>query len=274
MKKILIVISLLLLITPLPDVEARMDLDLDSNRVKNHLIYFRYEVKTGDTLWKISKKFNINLSLLLSFNPSLSDKDIIVVGQKLNIPDDNVIIHKIKPGETIWSIAQGYNISSYELTKANNIEHPNLIQIGDSLIIPISQSKSYSTSGSINQERSFIWPTRYKRITSPFGSRWGRMHKGIDIAAPKGSVVRAAKSGVVTQSRYLSGYGKAIYIDHGNGVSTRYAHNSRLLVRVGERVYQGQVIAYSGSTGRSTGPHLHFEIRIRDRAINPLTYLD
>jgi len=281
MKKIIVVISLLLLIAPLPDVEARMNLDSNFNRVNNHLALFKYEVEVGDTLWKISKKFSVDLSLLMNFNPNLANKNIIVVGQKLNIPRGNVIIHKIKSGETLWSIAQRYNVSSYELVKINNIAHSNLIQVGEALIIPINNSdgdssrkKYYSKTNINNQNSTFIWPTKYRRITSPFGRRWGRIHKGIDIAAPKGSLVRAARSGVVTQSRYLSGYGKAIYIDHGNGISTRYAHNSRLLVRAGDKVYQGQIIAYSGSTGRSTGPHLHFEIRIKDRAINPLSYLD
>jgi len=283
MKKILIVISLFLLIAPLPDVEARTNLDLNSDRVNKQLTFFRYKVKVGDTLWKISKKFNVDLSLLLNLNPDLANKNMIVVGQKLKVPRGNVIIHRIKAGETIWSIAQAHNTSSYELVKANNLKHPNLIKVGDLLIIPIDKSRDkdysakgayYSKESSTNKTLGFIWPTKYRRITSPFGRRWGRMHKGIDIAAPRGSLVRAAKSGVVTQSRYLSGYGKAIYIDHGNGISTRYAHNSRLLVRAGEKVYQGQIIAYSGSTGRSTGPHLHFEIRIKDKAINPLTYLD
>ena len=91
---------------------------------------------------------------------------------------------------------------------------------------------------------------------------------------PVGTSVRAAASGKVTFSGTQSGYGKIIIIDHGNGVSTRYAHNSKLLVGVGDRVDAGDRIALSGNTGKSTGPHLHFEIRMNGRSVNPLNYLD
>lgn len=122
------------------------------------------------------------------------------------------------------------------------------------------------------------WPT-YGRITSRFGDRKdpirGRsdFHDGIDIANSLGTDVRAAGKGVVKFSSYKSGYGRLIVIDHGNGYKTLYAHNSKLLVNVGDKVEKGQIIAKMGSTGRSTGSHLHFEIHLNGKPINPLTIL-
>lgn len=112
-------------------------------------------------------------------------------------------------------------------------------------------------------------------VTSRFGSRWGSSHKGIDIGAPKGSAVKAIAAGTVTLSKtgYNGGYGNYIIINHGNGVETVYGHNSALYVKEGQYVSQGQSIAGVGSTGRSTGNHLHLEIRINGVAHNPQNYL-
>jgi len=112
-------------------------------------------------------------------------------------------------------------------------------------------------------------------LTSGFGKRWGKMHKGIDIAAPVGTPIVAAASGTVTKSGWNNGgYGNLIEVKHPDGTMTRYAHNSRLLVRVGQEVSQGEVIAEMGSTGHSTGSHLHFEIHPAGKAaVNPIAYL-
>lgn len=118
----------------------------------------------------------------------------------------------------------------------------------------------------------FVWPTN-GMVSSPFGPRWGRMHEGIDIAAPTGRPVRAAKAGVVITAAASGAYGNLIVVDHGGGEQTRYAHLSAFDVAKGTPVPIGQVIGRIGSTGRSTGPHLHFEIRIAGIAVDPLPYL-
>lgn len=118
----------------------------------------------------------------------------------------------------------------------------------------------------------FTWPTS-GQITSGFGPRWGRMHQGLDVGAPTGRPITAAKSGKVIVAGYSGGYGNLVVIDHGGGLSTAYAHQSRIAVGVGDPVTQGGLIGYVGSTGHSTGPHLHFEVRVNGVARDPLPYL-
>ncbi len=117
-----------------------------------------------------------------------------------------------------------------------------------------------------------IWPLRGP-VTSPFGSRWGRMHTGIDISGGTGTPIRAAKAGTVIFAGNMGGYGNCVVINHGGGFSTLYAHQSRLGTGNGASVAQGQVIGYVGSTGNSTGPHLHFETRVGGSPQNPMRYL-
>lgn len=117
-----------------------------------------------------------------------------------------------------------------------------------------------------------IWPVA-GRVTSEYGYRWGRMHQGIDIGAGTGVPIKASKAGEVIYAGTMSGYGNVVIIDHGNGFSTLYAHQSRVASSEGQSVGQGQVIGYVGSTGRSTGPHLHFETRVNGSAQNPRRYL-
>ena len=118
----------------------------------------------------------------------------------------------------------------------------------------------------------FIWPVN-GTFTSPFGYRWGRLHAGIDIAVPEGTPIRAADGGTVAIAGWTGGYGNYTCVNHGGGVSTCYGHQSRIAVSVGQSVSQGQVIGYSGNTGNSTGPHLHFEVRIGGNPVDPMGYL-
>lgn len=117
------------------------------------------------------------------------------------------------------------------------------------------------------------WPLRQGRVSSKYGWRGRRMHKGLDIAANTGTPVFAVEGGIVLRSKSVRGYGKLVELKHGDMYSSRYGHNSKLLVKAGDRIYKGQVIALVGSTGRSTGPHVHFEVRQSGVAINPIKYL-
>lgn len=117
-------------------------------------------------------------------------------------------------------------------------------------------------------------PTASGRVSSEFGPRWGTVHKGIDIALPTGTPIVASDSGVVARSYYSSSYGEVVFINHGGGIVTVYAHNSKRLVSEGQSVSKGQVIAYSGNTGDSTGPHLHFEVVVNGAKVNPRNYIN
>jgi murein DD-endopeptidase MepM/ murein hydrolase activator NlpD len=118
----------------------------------------------------------------------------------------------------------------------------------------------------------FIWPVN-GTFTSPFGMRWGRLHAGIDLAAPTGTPIRAADGGTVQIASWYGGYGNYTCIGHGGGISTCYGHQSSIGVSVGQNVSQGEVIGAVGSTGHSTGPHLHFEVRINGNPVDPMGYL-
>lgn len=120
----------------------------------------------------------------------------------------------------------------------------------------------------------FVWPISVDlRITSNLGPRWGRFHKGVDMAVMVGTPVYASKEGRVEKSRYFGGYGNVIVLEHRNNFSTKYAHNSVLLVKEGDFVEKGQLIALAGSSGRSTGAHLHFEIRCNSIPLDPMDFL-
>ena len=134
------------------------------------------------------------------------------------------------------------------------------------------QQSSASNAPVVSGSGQLSWPVSGP-VTSSFGVRWGRMHEGIDIAVGQGTPVRAAAAGTVIYAGWMEGYGNLVAIDHGNGLSTAYGHNSSLASSVGQSVSAGQVIAYSGSTGHSTGPHVHFEVRVNGAPVDPLGYL-
>lgn len=146
---------------------------------------------------------------------------------------------------------------------------------GLSSLIQSRQRASRSDGGPSDGRVSgagLIWPVSGP-VTSGYGYRWGRMHQGIDIGAGTGVPIRAAKAGEVIFAGTMSGYGNVVVIDHGGGFTTLYAHQSRIGSSEGQSVNQGQVIGYVGSTGRSTGPHLHFETRVNGSPRNPRNYL-
>jgi murein DD-endopeptidase MepM/ murein hydrolase activator NlpD len=135
-----------------------------------------------------------------------------------------------------------------------------------------AQANAGSTGTGAPSAAGFIWPVN-GAVTSGFGWRWGRMHEGIDIAAPTGTPIWAAAAGTVIHSGWLGGYGNLVVVDHGNGLATAYAHASAILVGVGQSVEQGETVSLVGSTGNSSGPHLHFEVRVNGTAVDPLLYL-
>jgi len=135
-----------------------------------------------------------------------------------------------------------------------------------------AQAGAGSTGTGAPSAVGFIWPVN-GAVVSGFGMRWGRMHEGIDISATTGTPIWAAAAGTVIHAGWLGGYGNLVVLDHGNGLATAYAHASAILVVLGQQVAQGETIALIGSTGNSSGPHLHFEVRVNGTAVDPLLYL-
>lgn len=173
--------------------------------------------------------------------------------------------HVVEKGETLYRISRIYGVSLEGIARANDIKDPSQIKVGQRIIIPY-----YSALPEI------IWPLRGK-VSSLFGPRWGRLHTGVDIAAPEGTPIKAAADGLVVSSgNNLDGYskyGKIVVLQHGDGIQTFYAHNRKNSVKAGECVKLGEEIAEVGASGNATGYHVHFEIRKNGRPIDPLEYL-
>lgn len=233
-------------------------------------------VSSGETLSGIAALYDVRVQDLIALN-ELSNPNRLVVGQELVIVPRVQRTHVVRAGDTLWDIARTYEVSVEAVTAANGVLNPRRLKIGEELIIPaVGGGDGGPVLPTIGRTTlrgpAFIWPV-HGRVTSNFGPRWGRMHYGVDIAAPTGTPVYAAAAGTVTYSDWAGTYGMLVKIDHGNGVETRYAHNSQLLVKVGDKVQQGQRIALVGTTGASTGPHLHFEVVIDGERRDPLSRL-
>jgi len=164
-------------------------------------------------------------------------------------------------------------LSASERAEAEEIDSLQASSAALTARIQAAQAQ-HSSSGpsSTPSSAGLIWPASGP-VTSPFGFRWGRMHEGIDIGATYGSAIHAAASGTVIYCGWESGYGNLTVIDHGGNLATAYGHQSSIAVTCGQQVSQGQVIGYVGSTGHSTGPHLHFEVRINGAPVDPMGYL-
>jgi murein DD-endopeptidase MepM/ murein hydrolase activator NlpD len=202
-------------------------------------------------------------------------------------PTGNSLVVTLGEGQTLWSLSRAHGVSVEAIVEANGLPDADHIRAGRRLVIPgraasvpsrvttarVGAAFTKASSAAVRIARGFLWPAR-GRLTSRFGWRRWRHHDGIDIAAPYGSPIYAARPGRVIFAGWYFAYGRAVIVDHGDGVQTLYGHASQLLVRPGETVNQGQLIARVGSSGRATGPHVHFEVRVNGRAVNPMKYMD
>ncbi|HHV34053.1 MAG TPA: M23 family metallopeptidase [Syntrophomonadaceae bacterium] len=228
-----------------------------------------YTVQPGDTLWSISRRHGVDLKELIAANGIQGD--LIKPGEVLVLSQTQARTHCVARGETLWSLARRYQVSVEQLVAVNQIQDPGSLRDGQELIIASNVEQAQPVAG--QRGRTFSWPLS-GRITSSFGPRDGGFHHGLDIAGDMGEVIQAARSGWVDSVGWLSLYGKTVILDHGNGYKTLYAHASDYLVSQGDIVEKGQGIAKVGSTGRSTGPHLHFEVRVNNKAVDPILYLE
>ena len=183
---------------------------------------------------------------------------------------------QLKPGESIKSLAKEFKVPIWKIKEANP---GRSIASGQWVYIPLKRGVLAQTQNVSSeyyfQHGKLAWPVpSSKRLSSRFGRRWGKAHEGIDIAAREGTSIVAAESGVVVYSgNDLSGYGNLTVISHAGGLFSIYAHARKNFTRKGEKVHRGQVIAQVGSTGKATGPHLHFEVRYDSKAIDPLKFV-
>jgi len=263
-----------------------------------------YEVKKGDTWSEIANEHDLTSKELLALNPGY-DINKLQIGEVLTLSASvpyltmtvvqqeryvDEVQFDIEYTDTNTLYKGDYKVTSpgtfgaadvvANVTYINGTETEREILSSVTLREPVTEYRLQGTKErpTWHPTGTFRWPTS-GRITSYFGGRkspggiGSTNHKGIDIAAPRGTPVYAADGGTVTYSGWMSGYGYTIRIDHGNGYVTYYAHNSSLVAKVGQHVYKGQQIAKVGSTGNSTGNHCHFEIRYNGVAKNPLNYL-
>jgi lipoprotein NlpD len=191
------------------------------------------------------------------------------------------VYHTVKKGQTLWRIAKTYGVDMQTIAEYNDIYDKSRIYVGQEIFIPGAEKQlevevfkaGSDESGTIIVHKGmFIWPTE-GTVYSLFGFRWGQMHSGLDISANAGTPVLAGSDGTVEFAGRKGGYGNLVILDHGDGYETYYGHLSVISVSVGDRVSKGKRIGLVGSTGKSTGPHLHFEVRKDAKVRNPLFFL-
>ncbi|MFO7918086.1 MAG: M23 family metallopeptidase [Anaerolineae bacterium] len=248
---------------------------------------FTYTVQEGDSVLGIAQKFNLEGNSILWANEELAkNADFLRLGQELNILPVDGVYHTVASGETVESIAKKYEVEPSAITDyaGNDLEPPYELESGNKLIVPggvkapepqqaaprqATEQRATAPQDAQKGSGSFAWPMS-GRITQKFWSG----HQAIDIGAPRGTAIVAADAGHVVASQNSNvGYGRMLIIDHGNGYETLYAHLNASSVSLGSSVSKGQVIGHCGTTGYSTGPHLHFEIRQNSVRQNPMVHL-
>lgn len=293
----------------LAEVEVKPE-EIDPFEIVEEMIYaveeeaLEIEVKKGDNFWNLSRKYKLSVNDLIILNPDINPEKIYP-GDKLLIRPMNPILDvvielentvvesipfkvKYRRDNRLYTHQQkilragveGEKEVLYHITLLNGYQHSlavleeKVLKEPSDALVQIGTRKTVSRGGRINY--GVVSGTRISsyygyRIHPITGKR--RFHDGIDIAAPHGNTVYAYTDGVVVEAGWNGGYGYCILIDHGDGLKTRYAHLSRIFVRVGQRVRVEERIGAVGSTGNSTGPHLHFEVIKNGRTTNPLNYL-
>ncbi len=269
-----------------------------------------YVVKEGDVIGSIAREYGVNIGTILWAN-GLTVRSVIKPGTVLRIPPVSGVLHKVVKNDTLAKIAKQYGVDENTISDSNGITGGQL-SLGTELIIPGASPTQVSSPVAVRQPGTAIkadvpisritgkavdvyqeitgkddarpkpadiveeapttkllWPTRLRQINQ----YWGWKHTGLDIEGDYTDPIYASEDGVVTTSGWNSGgYGMQIVVDHPGGFKTRYAHASKIFVKVGQQVKRGEVIAMVGTTGRSTGTHLHYEIYLNGTRVNPLKY--
>ena len=265
-----------------------------------------HTVTAGETWASVATRYGLDVATLEAVNPDLTPGAPLLGGGTLVIPPERGVLVTLEAGQSLLGLALERGLSIGELVKLNGFRDLSSLKTGQQIFVPVSTPASsgvppLSAAGrdALRAQslqlvarapqllrtyeppaQTYIWPLAAKgRISSRFGRRnisvrGNTFHVGVDIAAPSGTSVRSTQGGVVSRAGWVGSYGYAVYVDHPNGTQSRYAHLRRVAVYRGQRVQQGEVLGEVGSTGASTGPHLHFELRFNGYAADPLGYLE
>lgn len=243
--------------------------DYSSPEKTEKLVITEHRVRKGESLIKIAKRYGVSVDTIRGTNNFTND-GFLREGMLLKIPNRDGLLLKMQKGGELVSIARRYRVSLKKIIEENNLRNPDFVAANTVLFIPDAKP--------LNIFSGFLWPGGSRFITcgygwrrNPFDPSHTEFHPGLDIRS-NFQYVRASKYGQVTYSGWLGGYGKTVIVAHPGGWKTVYAHLSRIIVRCGQYVKQGQFVGASGNTGRSTGAHLHFEILKAGRSINPYIY--
>jgi murein DD-endopeptidase MepM/ murein hydrolase activator NlpD len=234
------------------------------------LLFSSYQIERGDTIGELAVNFGLNQDTLLSLN-NIKNSRLLQIGQTLKVPNQDGILYTVKRGDTLSSIAEKYRIPAEAIQTVNELFSPS-VKTGSSLFVPgarLPQTDLQEINGDL-----FIWPTR-GYVTSPYGYRANpftgarQFHSGLDIGAPIGTPVRAAMAGRVIAAAVNESNGNYVVITHHSGYRTLYAHLNVIRVKSGAYVKTGEHIGDVGTTGISTGPHLHFTVYKNGVTMNP-----
>lgn len=240
----------------------------------------RHTLAAGETITSVTERYGIRLVDLVGANPDLSSLDRLPIGVELLVPPGPGLLVNWSYDLDLRSLLSTYDADPVDVLRANRIYSPADLQPGMLVWLPgVEPTAALERLARVRElENRYVWPV-HGRITSYFGRRnlgmgTSNFHRGIDVAAPTGTAIVASRSGTVSFAGWSGSYGYLVRVRHQGGDETWYAHQSQILVSVGEYVRQNDVIGRVGSTGLSTGPHIHFEIRRNGAALDPLGELN
>ena len=231
-----------------------------------------YYMKKNETLYRLSQNYFVSVASLIKVN-KITNPHSISVGKMIYIPpvdynSGRLKAYRVKPGDTVERLILRYGLELWQFRRINPGQGEPVLKEGTILFLPIREVNLLENR---ENQINLVKPVR-GRLTSRFGRRWGRMHSGIDLAAPAGTPVQTAAPGRVIFTGWNGGYGRFIRIDHGK-YQTNYGHLSKIMVSNGSYVRKGELIGLVGATGRAYGNHLHFELEINGAKVDPLVYL-
>lgn len=231
-----------------------------------------YTVQDGDTLWSIASQFSLDVDTLRWSNPELErNPDLLSVGMELVILPVPGVYHTVEVGDTLNRVAERYGVAVADILNypLNHLTSPDDLSVGQKFIVPHGRKELIRLTPQPSLDSLFAWPL-VGVVTQGFSSS----HQALDIGAPYGSQVYAGRAGRVIRSGWArTGYGYTVVIDHGEGLQSLYSHMKGAWVQDGDWVERGQLIGEVGSTGHSSGPHVHFEVRMNGEQVNPVDYL-